>query len=85
MGMMVQSMQQTQMQGELDMAMSEAGMGGQPPGMMQPGGMDPAAMMAAGAGGAGGFNPTVALQPGDLGNAVGDAGGRLPGMEQGIA
>lgn len=26
----------------------------------------------------GGYNPTVALQPGDMGNAVGESGGRRP-------
>jgi hypothetical protein len=85
MGMMAQSMQQTQMQSELDMAMQEAGMGagGGQMGALPPG-MDPSLM--GGAPQAGGFNPTVALQPGDLGNAVGDAGGRPQGgMPPGIA
>lgn len=68
MGLMAQSMMQSQMDAEIDAQMEagQPGLPGQPP----PGGVPPEMGMG------GGFNPTVALQPGDLGNGVGDAGGR---------
>lgn len=70
-GMMAQSMMQSQMDAELD-AQMEAGQPGMP--------VDPQTGLPAGdMPQAGGYNPTVALQPGDLGNAVGDAGGRPTG------
>jgi hypothetical protein len=71
MGMMTQQMERSQMEADYEMAMMEAGLA---PGGQQPP-MDPAAMMGGGQQ-PGGFNPTVALQPGDFGNSVGDAGGR---------
>ncbi len=41
------------------------------------------AMQGNGGAGPGGFNPAVALQPGDMGNAVGGEGGRLPNTAAG--
>jgi hypothetical protein len=79
MGMMTQQMERSQMESDYEMAMMEAGLA---PGGQQPP-MDPAAMMGGGQQ-PGGFNPTVALQPGDLGNSVGDAGGRPTAPPPGV-